>query len=150
MTLRVSGTLGSLEDGVEQIIPLRSDGLQAKTSQASLAQSGTLLINIPPSLMKEATFTIGQLPTALLEPVFTYLIHYPYGCSEQLISSLYPLIMAKQWIKDHHYASPLLVGDTVLLENGPVDISVAIHDGINKLLKNQRDDGIFAYRPEGK
>lgn len=144
--LGVSGKVGSVADGVEHIIPLRSDGLLIKEAQALMGSTGTYMLTLPATLSQQGTISFSQLPTSLLDPVFTYLAHYPYGCTEQLMSSIAPLVLSKNRIENFGYTSPLLSWNTILQPDGKINIDQAISDGLSKLLTHQRSDGLFDYR----
>ena len=60
------------------------------------------------------------------------LIHYPYGCTEQLTSRLVPLIPLVALANDYHVALP-------------PNLDQVIDETIAKILKNQRDDGSFGW-----
>ncbi len=67
---------------------------------------------------------VGTLPSAM-----KYLINYPYGCNEQITSSMVPLLILKRNPK----LSPELAKEK--------DIDAMIESGIKKLQKNQNSDG---------
>jgi uncharacterized protein YfaS (alpha-2-macroglobulin family) len=60
------------------------------------------------------------------------LIHYPYGCTEQLTSRLVPLIPLAALAKDYHV-------------DLPPNLDAVIDETIAKILKNQHSDGSFGW-----
>ncbi|MFH1686016.1 MAG: MG2 domain-containing protein [bacterium] len=80
----------------------------------------------------------SSLPAAAFKRQLDYLLHYPYGCLEQTTSSLFPLLFFNDLVK---FASPGLFGG-----HGH---EYFIAEGIDKLLRMQREDGSFSYWPGG-
>jgi hypothetical protein len=144
--LVVDGRHGSAKDAISTIIPLRSEGLISRDSVATINTAGTHTFTIPESLSQTLSVRLGQLPTNFIDPVATYLIHYPYGCTEQLLSSLLPLIAIDQLREKGVFTSPLLSGSMLLTDQWPMDIESTLRDGVAKLLAHQRADGGFDFR----
>gem|GEM_PF-3225406 len=42
---------------------------------------------------------VSTIPVSQLSNAVSYLLRYPYGCTEQLLSSLYPTLVAKDLAK---------------------------------------------------
>ena len=64
------------------------------------------------------------------------LLHYPYGCIEQTVSSTLPWLV----FKDFHDSMPGL-------SKSPEDAEEAVNRGINRILGMQTEDGGLAYWP---
>ncbi len=80
-----------------------------------------------------ATLEASSLPAVNLESRTEYLLYYPHGCSEQIISAAFPRI----WLKD------LAPDNSAVAQNAPVNIKEAI----NKLMQRQMNDGGIALWP---
>ena len=80
-----------------------------------------------------ASLEVSTLPSIDLEKRIDYLINYPYGCSEQIVSSAFPQL----WLKD------ITGSDAANSENAVANIKEAI----NKIVTRQRTDGGIAMWP---
>jgi uncharacterized protein YfaS (alpha-2-macroglobulin family) len=77
------------------------------------------------------------------------LIRYPYGCTEQTLSSLYPLVVALQ-IGKRGYLSPQIYQSGLLLFNNGSqrsDPAPHINAAVEKLQLNQKAGGLMGYWP---
>jgi uncharacterized protein YfaS (alpha-2-macroglobulin family) len=92
-------------------------------------------------LTKTTHVSLSPLPTNLLDPIAKRLVHYPYGCTEQILSSLLPLISLQRLETKGLFLTDLLSGGTIPSDKGPVSINQAIRDGVSKLLTHQAPDG---------
>jgi uncharacterized protein YfaS (alpha-2-macroglobulin family) len=79
------------------------------------------------------TLEISDLPSLNLEKRLGYLLEYPHGCSEQIISAAFPQI----WLKN------LSVGDTSLHRNAVINVKEAIL----KIGSRQMNNGGIALWP---
>ena len=99
-TLRFSGTLKDDTDGVEYTVPL-----QLATQKVNLAHTGSLTeseLKQPIEVPKTALAGTAQLKVDLsstillgLDSSVESLLEYPYGCLEQRLSRLVPLLLAE-------------------------------------------------------
>lgn len=148
ITAIVSATYGDYEDAIEQIIPIRSDGLIIRETAWSISKQWTFTTHIPESYTHYVSFRLGMLPTNFIDPLVDYLSHYPYGCAEQTTSKLLSLLsvlhMQKIWI----FSSDRIDEHKGIIHTskGPLDIDVYIDDALRTLLKYQDDTGLFSYR----
>lgn len=146
----VEGSWGSAKDGQVQRIPLRSEGFISKDTVGTINTAGSHTFTIPESLTQNVSVHLAQLPTNFLDPIITYLVHYPYGCTEQLLSSLLPLVTVQKLSEQHIFSSPLLSGGIIATSQWPIPLDDALRDGITLLLTHQRADGWFGYRAESQ
>lgn len=94
--------------------------------QSSLTPHGMAGTNV-------TTLEISRLPPLNLEKRLDYLIDYPHGCLEQIISAAFPQLR--------------LAGLVNLTERQKTDIDKNIKAAINKLGSFQQTDGGFSYWP---
>ena len=80
-----------------------------------------------------ALLEISSLPSVNLEKRMDYLLGYPHGCSEQIISAAFPQL----WLKD------LSGNDVTITESASANIA----DAINKLIPRQMINGGIALWP---
>ncbi|MDD5055587.1 MAG: Ig-like domain-containing protein [Candidatus Peribacteraceae bacterium] len=112
-TVQTNATAGMTEDRIDEkaFIPSKAD-----------AESGSLTVQVAPSLGM-------YLPKAL-----SYLVDFPYGCAEQITSSLLPNVALKQL---QQLGAFKIVDDKTLEKN--------VVSGMQKLYAFQRSDGGFGY-----
>ncbi len=80
-----------------------------------------------------AILEVSTLPSINLEKRMDYLLNYPHGCSEQIVSAAFPQL----WLKD------LTNSDDAITENS----SSNIKEAINKIISRQMADGGIALWP---
>src|SRR5262249_22022879 len=80
---------------------------------------------------------LGATPLAGIGEGFAQLDEYPYGCTEQLVSRLVPLVMASGMARDLGLAFP---GDG----------RARAEEAVTKLLLHQREDGGFGLWSESR
>ncbi len=134
--------LQNVSDAVESNLPI---GFAAPllreilTDRTQAAETNLLAAANPQFLEGSGRLEVSVANTRLLglaEPV-AYLLHYPYGCAEQTISSILPWIVAPQL----RAAVPEL--------NVPNDKAAhAITLGINRLLEMQTGNGGLGFWPQ--
>ena len=120
-----------LADTIVQEIPVKQFGFYELTAQAGDGPK-TFNISLPKEISKEKTkATLSLSPTILgtLPTAMKYLVNYPYGCTEQITSSLVPAIIAK--------ANPQTFSDALKGK----DINAIIDQGISKLELSQQGVG---------
>jgi len=97
--------------------------------------------------------SLSDLPIWAFEKAFNYLLHYPYWCTEQLMSWLYPIIVA-DILSKHNLLSLNIINkwqinlvdwyDGSKIQN----INQVIQDTLWKIYKNQKIDWGMWYWPE--
>jgi len=85
-----------------------------------------------------ASLTINRGPKIELGRRINWLIHYPYGCIEQTVSSVFPQLYLKKFLTG-------IIG----AEAAEKDIDKYINAGIQRLYKFQLVSGAFSYWPGG-
>lgn len=129
-------------DGIELPLPI----LPVETTQQigqSAINNHSYTINIPKNLNKdksEATITLSNSLSGNTVSAMEYLIGYPYGCTEQTMSKLVPLIIAKK--------RPDLYGKSLQKYESSIDKMFA--EGMNRLSENQLPTGGFSWWGTGE
>lgn len=142
---KVSGS--GLEDTVEQVIPIAPNTTYetVATANATNNDSATEYLYIPKEVVSDeggltihANATMAVFMTNALE----YMVTYPYGCSEQLSSSLSTIAIMKRAV-----AVPNVEGAFDSLEYGGVKYSVetVVKEGLTHIYEAQTEEGGFAY-----
>ena len=121
----------TLGDKVEKHIPIKQYGFDEKNSYAH-ADGAPYDVMIPDDAYNDKTYIELTVASSLLHSLrgaMTYLIRYPYGCVEQITSSMVPAILAKE--------------RTVILREAAEgkDLDAMIIKGVKMLEKRQNDEG---------
>lgn len=138
LTMRFAAVAEGARDIIEETIPLYRFGMIQSNATAGMtedradekvfvpsekdAESGSLTVQVAPTL---ATY----LPESL-----SYLSTYPYGCAEQVTSSIYPSIALKQLNGLSTFS---------VVDNETLQLNVLA--GLQKIYAFQRGDGGFGY-----
>lgn len=141
----ISAEYNWFSDGVINDIPIRKWGFELKNIyNQPLSKNGK--INIDNTAAKwRLDISISKLPSFDINNITRYLIHYPYGCTEQLSSALLPIIFAR-------ITNPKLINkdivnwDIVYINSWANNIYDLTTDTVTKILKNQNPDWWFGYR----
>ena len=80
----------------------------SRESIGVINKAGNHTFIIPASHTASVTARFAQLPTNFIDPIVQYLVRYPYGCTEQVLSSLTALTQASRLQKDGVFVSSLL------------------------------------------
>jgi alpha-2-macroglobulin len=125
-------------DGVELPLPIVPGGLhQTKSGVTTLTEESAekvLQLDLPGNANSQArTLRIEAAPSIAgsLFGALDYLTSYPYGCTEQTMSSFLPNVVVAQVLKDVKTAS---VRDTASLQK-------KVQKGLDRLYGYQHDDG---------
>lgn len=111
------------------------------TTTQELKAGERTTITIPDQGVKgsnHASITINRGPKIELGRRINWLIHYPYGCIEQTVSSVFPQLYLKKFLTG-------IIG----AEAAEKDIDKYINAGIQRLYKFQLASGAFSYWPGG-
>ncbi len=136
-----------LEDTVEQVIPITPNTTYetVATANATKNDSATEYLYIPKEVVSgEGGLTIHANATmaVFMTDALEYMVTYPYGCSEQLSSSLSTIAIMKRAV-----AVPNVEGNFDSLEYGGVKYSVdtVVKEGLTHIYEAQTGEGGFAY-----
>jgi alpha-2-macroglobulin len=121
-------------------LPVRpASAWRSETTVHLLAAGETLTLTPPARWLPETVTHTGAAagrPALQLGPALAYLWDYPYGCLEQTVSGLFPLLHADAWLAD---ALPHARAEG--------DINARVKQGIQRVFSMQQADGGFAWWP---
>lgn len=149
--LELGAKAWSHTDAVMQEIPVRSEGFTAYEFRwARDAETGSVITLDGEALHAQREVSLSRFPVQAFVDAFKYLLHYPYGCTEQLLSSLYPILIAEQLTQEWFLGDEYIRGETVNLwgYNGRSPIKRVIAEGFDKIWRHQNADGGLGYRSE--
>lgn len=114
-------------------------GLRTTAAFRMLEPGETAEIPAPAGWLPESVHVSGALsalPSAQMGRALDYVIHYPYGCLEQTVSSAFPLLHAGDWV-ERLLPSGRAAGET----------SALVARAIARVISMQQEDGGFALWP---
>lgn len=151
-TLEVTATFNGggkqLSDAVQKTIPTRglytavthaSQGTFAKTSEISVNFPGyvqDMVARKVDSHNLRASFTLSLNDWSRITPSLKYLMQYPYGCIEQISSSVIPLVGLRN-----------LIVSGQISDFSTNDVDDFLKSGVDKILGSQQLTGSFSYWP---
>jgi len=136
-------SLTSVEsDAMELTLPVVPYGVKRELHQSGVLASGSAAaqIDFPAQDPSSRSLTIDLAPT-MLGPILSsldYLTSYPYGCTEQTLSSFVPDVVAYMALRDLKAKSPV---DAATLK-------LQVSAGVERLKGYQHDDGGWGWWPE--
>jgi uncharacterized protein YfaS (alpha-2-macroglobulin family) len=141
LRFHASARMGGVHDALEKLIPIEQpsskvvdtllDGREAKQQSVALSWSGAL-----DGSRSGVEVTIDRTGLASLAPGLRYLIRYPYGCLEQTMSALVPLLKVRDLARS--LSLPELQGEKL-------DKYITL--GVAKVIRHQHPDGHFSLWP---
>jgi uncharacterized protein YfaS (alpha-2-macroglobulin family) len=139
--VKVSALLGGAKDALEQTLPvIHPSVIDYETVLEGRSEAASAKVSVAPGLNlddSEVEVLIDRVGLADLAPSLKYLIQYPYGCLEQTMSGLVPLLKVRD------LAESLDLGE---LEGPRLDTYVKL--GVAKVLRHQHPDGHFSLWPD--
>ncbi len=131
----------------ETAVPVRADLFPITSEQAGAAKAVTDLAlrdagNYRPDALSRE-LRIGPLPLVQFSGKLEHLLHYPYGCIEQTVSTVFPLI----YIGDLARALEPELFDP---KKGHGDPAAMVQDGVRKIATMQLPTGGFSLWPGGR
>ncbi len=141
LELTTSAQGSRLADSLSITLPVEMQSIpDAVAKSAGITGTASLDISVPTGANYNATkggLTLTVSPGILgsLRDDLKYLLTYPYGCTEQLVSSTLPNVLLKKYIKDSGKA---LEGVSM------ADLDSRVYTGLQKIYANQQADGRFS------
>lgn len=141
----ISAQYSDFSDTLIANIPIRKDWFTiTNIYNQPLSKKGSININNTSIKWKIET-SISWVPMFDINNILRYLLHYPYWCTEQLASGLFPILYAR--ITNPKFVDKLLINDdNVYINNSWNNIYTLTTNTITKILKNQNSDWGFGYR----
>lgn len=95
----------------------------------------------------ELSITTGATLATYISNSLNYLIHFPYGCTEQTISSLLPMIVINNATSFPQLKEKFKI-DLKDENDKPTDLGTVVQKSLQKLYQYQRPEGGWGYFPE--
>jgi len=142
------------QDALEVNIPIRKKWFILDKFAFTWANQTNIDFKFEDTAKKASySLSLAKFPVEAFTKALKYLLHYPYGCTEQLSSGLYPMLVAidldKKWIELGDIIKDGKINVWNYREwNNYVDIKSTVEETIEKILKNQKSDGWLGYWPD--
>ncbi len=129
--------LNNFKDAFKKNVPVKRNIItERKSILTGRVQNKTVNVSWPEDVIKNESsinINIDRFGLGMFSESLSYLIAYPYGCLEQTISRLLPMIKLKELVK------------TLKIKNiNGVKLDRYIKEGIQKIYRFQDDEGFFS------
>ncbi|MCE1245519.1 MAG: MG2 domain-containing protein [Firmicutes bacterium] len=125
-------------DAMELKVPIQPFGIEEISSQSGRiddsGDSASIKLDLPENIIPEGTKLELLLSPTLAGGIIdnlSYLIHYPYGCVEQTMSSFMPALTANRVLKKFNISNPAI----------EQEIPKVVGKGLARLYELQHSDG---------
>lgn len=133
VVIKASGNGASFTETID--IAIRNPNPPIVLTQAQLVEPGaSVTLNIQTDGVQPddwATLELSRLPSVNFSRNMNYLLEYPHGCTEQIISQAFPILYIEEF--------------TVLKEDEKERMTAKVDEVIRQLASRQSADGGFAY-----
>ncbi|MGE0101768.1 MAG: alpha-2-macroglobulin [Blastocatellales bacterium] len=147
VTLLATAKTNTESDGIELGLPIVPVGLKQTIGDSETlsgdSEEKTFTLNLPPAANLQArSLRIEAAPSvaASLFGALDYLTGYPYGCTEQTMSSFIPNVVVAQALKD--------VKSTTIRQTN--DLPKKVQRGLDRLYEYQHSDGGWGWWKDDK
>lgn len=153
VTMSVKGN--NEEDAVRQEFPIGSYStpetvsLSSFTDDISFTEKVLLPDTIDPEL-GELKITTGATLATYISDSLNYLIQFPYGCTEQIISQLTPNVVLKNAISLPNLKDKIKLEPLYDEKGNVIHFDTLVSKNLQKLYDSQRPDGGWGYFPESR
>ncbi len=143
ITLTVQGKYNSEEDGMEVVIPIRSEWLIAKDSIGIINTAWEHTFSIPENYGSTVNVALSTLPTNLIDPILKDIIIPRIWGTEEIASSIQTIKAAFDLQKNSTFKSKRIEWNIITTEAWKKNIQNLINDKITTILNRQQSNGSF-------
>lgn len=141
-----------LEDTVIQTVSITPNNTYEVTATANYTSDkiSKEYVFLPDNIAKdkgELSIKSSATLAVFLSDALNYLIGYPYGCTEQVLSQLNAIAIVKKGLNIPNMGDKLQL-KTIKYEGKEYTIDEVVQIGLNKIYNNQNTDGGFTYWPQ--
>ena len=151
-TLNITAKNNNFTDSVDASFPINPNQTYEAVSTSNYTTDATaseyvwLPKNVVPNkggvTIKSSATLAGVIPEAL-----NYLVDYPYGCTEQMMSKITAVATAKRFTQIKNLGDKFKLPD-VQFDGGTYSADDVVSIGEARIMGNQNQDGGFAYYPQ--
>ncbi|MGD0629232.1 MAG: MG2 domain-containing protein [Terracidiphilus sp.] len=132
-------------DALEMTLPVLPFGVKQRAAGSGVVFSGSAQggwrYSYPPgsdAATRNLTITIAPSVAGSVFDALDYLTSYPWGCTEQTMSSFLPDVIVAQAVDKLHIKPPV----------DPVTLNIMVRAGLDRLYSFQHDDGGWGWWPD--
>jgi hypothetical protein len=144
-TLTAKALTNEESDALEQILPINPYGVKQRAGGSGVVFSGAAQsqwnYSFPPASdagSRTLTVTIAPSVAGTVFDALDYLTSYPWGCTEQTMSSFLPDVIVADAVNKLHLKPPV----------DPTTLNVMVRAGLDRLYAYQHDDGGWGWWPD--
>ncbi len=132
-------------DALEMTLPVEAYGVKQRAAGSGVVFSGAgeskWNYSYPPGSdagSRGLTVTVAPTVAGTVFDALDYLTGYPWGCTEQTMSSFLPDVIVAQAVDKLHIKSPI----------DPTELNLMVRAGLERLYSYQHDDGGWGWWPD--
>lgn len=135
------------QDAIEQQIPIRKENIYQQYFSTSYTKKDSSILQFAKENASLAYIqaSVATLPVVEFSNSIKYLLRYPYGCTEQLLSSLYPTLIAKDFSEKWLLEEGIIDWDMIDYMWKQEKIKDVVANTLQKIYKNKSNDGLLSY-----
>jgi uncharacterized protein YfaS (alpha-2-macroglobulin family) len=111
----------------------------------NFVEEGIILPSLVPEGTGNVSVSLSASRLATLKEAVRYLLNYPYGCIEQRVGRLLPIVAFGDYLDAFDLESPLL--EKALKSGKPLNIKKIVEDELVEIARLQLSNGSFPYWP---
>jgi len=135
-------------DAVEYDLPIRKESMYLHAFESFDQKSVDEHIKLANKASHvNVKISVSSMPVGQLSEAIRYLLRYPYWCTEQLLSSIYPSLLAKDLSDKGIIEQWIISWDKINYRWEWNDMSNVVASTLNKLYKNQTPSWLMWYWP---
>jgi uncharacterized protein YfaS (alpha-2-macroglobulin family) len=108
-------------------------------------EEGMILPSLVPEGTGNITVSLSSSRLATLKEAVRYLLNYPYGCVEQRVARLLPIVAFGNYLNAFDLESPFL--EKALKSGSPANLQKIVEDELTELARFQLGNGSLPYWP---
>lgn len=148
--ITLKATAEKYVDEIELTLPIHpySTPETVATSFFTEDQAYTEKVRLPSSVdqtLGKLDITMGATLATYVNDSLNFLVHYPYGCTEQLMSSLLPAVVLKSALNIPNFEDKFNLKEIRDENNLIISFDTMVTRTLGKIYKNQKSDGGFGY-----
>lgn len=159
LALTLTGTSSRHSDAEQRKLPVVAHGMTQHAGVAGRvgAEQVRAVLNLPPERAPgttEVEVTLSPSVAMTTLQALPYLLEYPYGCTEQVLSRFVPAVVVRQTLLERQYSledfqKAVQAAAGPAPERDITELDAILADGLKRLRESQKEDGSWPWMPGG-